>query len=218
MPYISCEDAYCEEQALTGHDCQSDHWVSEPEDKERTAEVVRDLNTLPPQGPKEVPGTPAAHPLTHHHRTTTMTTTPHMATRLALRNALIGTYDDPHRSVRYLTTAEAEPLFDCDLTGATTVVVFEGANAQRLFEDAAFHDKRKNFETSLEEAGLYWESITCYAAAIYPIPDATSPEQKAIAKALTIISEFDERCEAQEYPDVGEVWDVMGELASTLTI
>lgn len=27
MPYISCDDAFCEEKALTGHDCYSDHWI-----------------------------------------------------------------------------------------------------------------------------------------------------------------------------------------------
>ena len=30
MPYISCDEAFCEEKEYTGHDCWSDHWVHAP--------------------------------------------------------------------------------------------------------------------------------------------------------------------------------------------
>lgn len=31
MPYISCDEAFCEEKAYTGHDCYADHWVAGPD-------------------------------------------------------------------------------------------------------------------------------------------------------------------------------------------
>lgn len=30
MPYISCDEALCDEKAWTGHDCFSDHWEPDP--------------------------------------------------------------------------------------------------------------------------------------------------------------------------------------------
>ena len=30
MPYLSCDDAGCEEKSYTGYDCYGDHWVPDP--------------------------------------------------------------------------------------------------------------------------------------------------------------------------------------------
>ena len=40
MPYLSCDDAFCDEKAMTGSDCQSDHWVA-PTSNEQSVGVIR---------------------------------------------------------------------------------------------------------------------------------------------------------------------------------